>query len=75
MIVEDVTLEDAIAYYEAVSSAMQAHASVIAAFYENESEFLTMDEAGCHDRRKDIDQLSAEMLRLSKLIMPEGGAK
>ena len=67
----DADLEAGIAYYRAVSEAMAAHSCVITAFYENESEFLTLDGQGAHDRRKDIDQLTAEMLRLSKLIMPE----
>ncbi len=64
-------LEIGVAYYGAITEAMAALSNVITAFYENESEFLTLDEQGAHDRRLDIDQLSAEMLRLSKMINPE----
>lgn len=66
----DADSEMCVSLYRSIGGAMAAHSCVITAFYENESEFLTMDERGAHDRRLDIDKLTAELLRLSKLIMP-----
>ena len=71
----DIDNEMCVALYQSISAAMQAHSCVITAFYENETDFMALDENGAGDRRRDIDQLTAEMLRLSKCIMAEPNAE